>query len=194
MNSMRALLAVSAQGKTVPEVEAAIESALRGLGLDPKGFNEAMHYVVPTYEVTGKPWSNMDKAALLTWRKYRALGNAICYELLGHAQLKAEVRIWPHHFDTGFYVTLNDHMGLGFGLAMHDTVADAPYFYMAGYPVNGSITYNDLPNTAGWEWKTDDRWKGAILPLPTLEEMKDDQRQELLSDCLMSAFKWFLCQ
>ena len=51
--------------------------------------------------------------------------------------MNSEVRIWPHHFDTGIYLEVNSKLGIGFGWAMADKMIDQPYFYFTPYGLNG---------------------------------------------------------
>jgi hypothetical protein len=46
----------------------------------------------------------------------------------------ADIRIWPHHFDTGIYSQLLDNdISFGLGLAIPDSVCKEHYLYISGY-------------------------------------------------------------
>jgi hypothetical protein len=88
-------------------------------------------------EVINKP----NELELENWIRIRAQANQACFQFLGHVQKQAEVRIWPHHFDTGVYLEFNAQVGIGFGLAIADSMIDKPYYYLVGYPL-GSKSWN----------------------------------------------------
>ena len=52
-----------------------------------------------------------------------------------HFHEVSEVRIWPHHFDTGClgYFDTKKNVSVGLGLAIPDKNVDDWYFYASGY-------------------------------------------------------------
>ena len=83
-------------------------------------------------------------------------------------------------------------MGLGFGLAMEDEMAGAPYFYLAGYASKGSIDYKNLPELGLGRWETEGNWKGAILPLSKLAQLEEQEIKVAISFYLKLAIGWFV--
>ncbi len=81
-----------------------------------------------------------------------------------------EIRIWPHHFDTGIYVLSRPGMHIGFGLAMADALSGSPYFYMAGYPTQDGLDYSKIPSLNTGRWEIGEHWNGAILPIPSIQK------------------------
>ena len=76
---------------------------------------------------------------------------------------KADIRIWPHHFDTGIYSQLlNNDIYLGLGLAIPDSLSDYHYLYISGYKENSAINPSHFSPLENGEWKSDG-FKGAIL-------------------------------
>jgi len=113
---------------------------------------------------------------LLLWNEYRSLANVACDLLLGFLQDDGEVRIWPHHFDTGTYLEVTSEISLGFGLAMEDSMVGAPYFYFSGYGLNGNeIEYSKMTPPSVGKWVITEHWKGAVLPLSDLTENAYDK-------------------
>ena len=133
-------LSVSSIGKTVSEIESEISYKLQDLNLDDSNFKDPMHYDIPEYSFKGQKIEPFSENQLNSWMHYRLIANEACHALLGHLAVNAEIRIWPHHFDTGLYVNVNSKLGIGFGLAMEDQMAGAPYFYMAGYGLQNQIS------------------------------------------------------
>jgi hypothetical protein len=179
-DAYRRELEVVMQGKTLREVEEELVHAFDEIGILTKGFKKPMHYETPDYGFEDRPIENLDDAAFREWTDLRSLANQACHQIQAHFQVREEVRIWPHHFDTGIFVPLNKRLSIGFGLAMQDKFVDAPYFYY----------------TALYEGKThwpEDRrmelevgriiesaeWCGAVLKAPKVDhaELREFMRE-----------------
>ena len=94
------------------------------------------------------------------------MANNACQWLLEHLQLEAETRIWPHHFDTGIYFEANENIGLGFGLAMQDSMLGVPYYYFSAYGLkDNEIDFEAFTKLKYGSWINTDDWKGATLEL-----------------------------
>ena len=77
---------------------------------------------------------------------------------------RGELRIWPHHFDMGFWAPGEvDGKSIGGGFSLGDSSYDQPYFYINPYGVDRPEGLTDLP-VGHWS----DHWFGAVL---TSEEM-----------------------
>ncbi|WP_420321770.1 hypothetical protein [Flagellimonas sp.] len=87
--------------------------------------------------------------------------------------LESDIRIWPHHFDTGAFSVLNDGSGksIGLGLAIPDSLVDEHYFYIGGYHEHGSIDTSAFKTLTHGEWKNDG-FKGGILRASDASESK----------------------
>ncbi len=161
----KTIVSITTISKHIAEIEKEIEKALPGLGLKPAGFTEALHFEIPQYNFAQHPIININPDGLSQWKQFRHLANQACYVLMGYVQKWDEVRIWPHHFDTGIYIEPNDTIGIGFGLAMLDEMVGEPYFYFSAHGLNGHTKdySSTIPLTDG-KWFTEN-WKGAALPL-----------------------------
>ena len=190
--ALQVVLSVECIGGKISEIEEEIAHQLPNLGLDPTGFQEDLHFEIPDYDFKNKPVVKIDNDGLILWKNFRKIANSACNLLLDHLQISAEVRIWPHHFDTGIYVVPNDSFGLGFGLAMEDSMAGAPYFYMAAYPSEGNITYVNLPTSEHWEWKVSENWNGVILTLDELEKHSEENQKAIIQEYILQNVHWFL--
>ncbi len=191
--SRKVKASVPTAGLHINEVEQKIEELLPDLSLDPVGFSKPLHFEIPEYGFELIP-QHLPEERIAEWKYYRQMANKACSLLLDHAQSDEEIRIWPHHFDTGIYTNVKDGLGLGFGLAMEDTMAGAPYFYMSGYLENGSLVYDNLPRRNEWLWKVEGPWKGVILPITHLTSMSHQERSEVLNSYLLENFNWFINQ
>jgi hypothetical protein len=102
-----------------------------------------------------------------------------------HFQVDNEIRIWPHHFDTGIYLKATDNLSFGFGLAMEDNMVGEPYFYFSAYGLNDSnVDYPvDLKLDLG-HWIIREEWKGACLKLSEVSDAPNLKIQSFLKQVL----------
>ncbi len=117
--------------------------------------------------------------------KYRSNADLILKELAGRFEHATEVRIWPHHFDTGCFIPLAfDDQGqpshaMGLGLAVADGMMDEYYYYITHQVKGHKPEYVDLPDLAGGgEWKKGE-WVGAVLPVSRLLKSNDAHEQHV---------------
>ena len=190
----KVLASFPTQSRTRLEVESEIEDQLPGLGLDPAGFVAPLHFDITEYSFANDPIQKIDTTSLEEWMDYRELANEACLWFLGFTQTESEIRIWPHHFDTGIYTMISENLGLGFGWAMEDDVAGAPYYYLAGYPNKGSLTFENVPKLQAGRWETEGEWKGAVLTLSDLEGKSHAQQRETVAAFVKEGLGWYLRQ
>jgi len=79
------------------------------------------------------------------------------------------LRVWPHHFDLGTIVYL-DQPGerapqIGVGLSPGDSYYAEPYFYLTPYPIRDGAAF--APLAAGGFWRREG-WTGAVLTASAL--------------------------
>jgi len=185
------VLSLPSLGKTMEQIETDLEALLPEIKLDPGGFRAPMKHELPLYPFSKKPLETIEKKGLDQWKNFRRLANRSCHDFLAYAQAESEVRIWPEHFDTGIYFDYAGRIGIGFGLAMEDSMVGEPYFYMAGYTKKDSLTYDKLPESPHWKWELGEHWKGAVLPLSMIKKSSYQQREAILSEYFMQNFDWY---
>jgi len=170
-------------GKTIKEIEQTIAETLSEIGLDSSGFRDDLHYEIPDYGFGNNSLNKWADKDIKLWESIRDLANNSSFKLLGTLQSASEVRIWPHHFDTGIYTEPNSKIGLGFGLAMKDEMAGDAYFYFAGYSLVGSVIQFEKAEPLQYgRWQIDEHWKGAILPVSDLTDSPIDAVQSFIVD------------
>ncbi len=192
-SSLKTVHQMGLAGRTLADSETEISKNLSKLGLSSEGYAEPMHYEIPEYGFEGQLVKPLDSKSLSEWSRYLTLANDAAGHLLGYLQQKGEIRIWPHHFDTGMYVIPNEKTGIGFGLAMEDAMGGAPYFYLAGYGQQSGIIHKKLPKLPAGRWETGENWKGAILTLPELGDREKRQHEDL-HGFMKTATDWYLSQ
>lgn len=114
-----------------------------------------------------QPVALLSRLALNEWIFWRTLANQACAYLLDKLNRTAKIRIWPHHFDTGIYVEIDQDYGIGFGLAIKDDMVGAPYFYATLNTANQSVNYAEFDKLSDGIWLHND-WKGAVLSIKKL--------------------------
>ncbi|RNC80007.1 MAG: hypothetical protein ED557_12815 [Balneola sp.] len=178
---------VSSVKKLEQEVISQLSKIPHQYGLDTASFSDPMHFEIPDYSFKGFEYQMINRHNLDEWMQWRSLGNKACERVLGMLKVDGDIRIWPHHFDTGIFVQTKERMGIGFGLAMQDIKVESPYFYMSGYPAIGSLVYENLPEIEKAEWITSGEYKGVVLPVTDFEETSTE-----LDKYIEKALGWFL--
>jgi len=172
-------------GRTQEEVEVAIANFVtKDLKVEGSILLESLHFEIPEYDFKNNNIQQWDAEALKQWMYYRMLANQACGTLIDHLNIEAEIRIWPHHFDTGIYTEVNQNIGIGFGWAMADSMINEAYFYYSVYGLNGhTIDYSTVKELSAGKWITGEHWNGAVLPL-------SEVNTENIQTYLQEATKW----
>ena len=129
----------------------------------------ALHYDLPeqaAYSSSGIKAT--DYASIKLWTAIRTQANDALTYLNDIVGIDSEIRIWPHHFDTGVYYPLkSDNEGVtcsvGAGLAIADSMIPEPYYYIYGWSKDGEVDLSKAPGLTHGRWMRKD-WKGAVLP------------------------------
>lgn len=185
-DSYRRELEVVTQGKTYHEVEEELAHALNEIGIPSRGLVKPMHYEIPDYGLENEPIEHLSKADFSEWTDLRALASYACHQIQAHFQVREEVRIWPHHFDTGIFVPLNQKLSIGFGLAMQDKFVDTPYFYYTALHEGKTHWPEDRPmELEVGRIIESEEWCGAVMEAPDVD-------LNLLRDFMREASSYYL--
>jgi hypothetical protein len=193
-DKLKSLLSVPVYNKSIEQLENEIASHLISMELDTNEFFKKLHFEIPDYKIDNISMNSISDRGLEKWRFYRELAGEACYELLGYLQSESEIRIWPHHFDTGIYTRVNKKLSLGFGLAMEDAMIGQPYFYMTGYSDESPINYKNIPLLSKGKWETGENWNGAVLPLSEMSNTSYSEADKTLRLFIVETSNWFLIQ
>mgnify|MGYP000350429110 CR=1 FL=1 len=181
------------EGKNLAKIETEIADHFKTLNIRTDGLMKKLHFEIPAYAFIDSVWVKPDNIEMSKWLTYRSLANEICMLVLGLAQAKSEIRIWPHHFDTGIYCKVKSKLGVGFGLAMEDEMVNDSYFYISAYPEDYKIEYDNLPK-GNWAWKINENYKGAILTLKELDNRPYEEKRSVLIDYITTTYSWIIRQ
>jgi hypothetical protein len=95
----------------------------------------------------------------------RNLAQEVCEKTKEHFDLKTEIRIWPHHFDTGGFAALpGSSIDIGFGIAIPDAIEGDYYLYASGYKDGKPMNTESFPQLEEGQWHHRE-FNGATLPL-----------------------------
>jgi hypothetical protein len=161
------------------------ESQMQAWGMDDnKGLNYQLAYApIAAQSVYERP------DELPTWARWRTTANTALLALNKYSGHESEVRIWPHHFDTGVYYAQTDADGrekaaIWAGYAIADSLHNEPYFYLSGYRLGQSINFVAAPALSAGEWLNTPNWKGALLPI------SDADNEAALNQFFQEGFRW----
>ncbi|QNK77913.1 hypothetical protein H7F37_02135 [Winogradskyella sp. PAMC22761] len=128
-----------------------------------KTYHYEFHYDLPYAIDDNFTFSLSDSDQLGALKALRVMAQLVLQNIDEHYNLKASIRVWPHHFDSGIYSALPDSdVTVGLGLAIPDTVCDKYYLYSAGYKNGEKIATSAFPALALGTWKSGD-FVGAVL-------------------------------
>jgi len=105
-----------------------------------------------------------DPEQLKELTQLRWLANKTIEMALSNFHSASEIRIWPHHFDTGVlaYFDQSKKVSVGLGLAIPDEKVDDWYFYISAYHGNDPIKTDNFKSLKNGEWRSGE-WNAAIL-------------------------------
>ena len=135
-----------------------------------KKYEYSIHYDIPYEIVDDFSFEITSKASLEALIRLRTLTQSSLEKVIESHGLEAEIRVWPHHFDTGIYTALpGTSISIGLGLAIPDTVCEDYYLYASGYNSDGQIDASNFEKLTKGYWGATG-FKGAVLPATEIEE------------------------
>lgn len=168
------LSSLKMNGKNFSDYVAWWESELLKMGIK-KEFSKVLPDNFAPTQTIKKPVASLIDA----WMSLRSQANDVFEALNNISGHECEIRIWPHHFDTGVYYVIKLESGeashaIGAGLAIADKISAQPYYYMYGWRNEGEIDFSHAPQLSHGRWITED-WKGAIYPVFETGQMADKE-------------------
>lgn len=139
-----------------------------------KPYYYALHYELPYGKMTDDfvfskpPQDELDKML-----GYRKIAQLALESVVDKMALSTTIRVWPHHFDTGGYemISTGNATGVGFGMAIPDTLIDDFYLYTSGYKGHDGIDTGAFDPITYGDWMNEG-FKGAVLPMKNVDEAK----------------------
>ena len=132
-------------------------------------YSYSLHYKLPYESISDTTCFRMDKKELENLIKIRDLAQGVISYVLQSNNYKSAVRIWPHHFDTGAFINVNENLSIGLGMAIPDSMINDYYFYISGYSYNQPI---DIKLTKDVNKKDyyNDGWQGFAMSIKELDQ------------------------
>lgn len=170
-------------GGTWSELYDWFEKALQANNIDTDLLQPELHYEIPEhglYETASFDTPNQEMANQVATLRHNA--RQILQEITKPYANANPVSIWPHHFDTGTLIPLQNKQNetiatIGLGLAVADEMVDEPYFYVNHWMQSPPENYPDLKNPGKGEWIIEN-WKGSVLPVSKLFGLSPDQQEK----------------
>lgn len=185
---------ISVFNKTMQEIEQDVSVYPQSIGLPAEKIFRELHFEIPDYKIGRIASNDINESGIQKWSYFRQLANEACLHFLGFLQAESEIRIWPHHFDTGVYAQVSPGFGIGFGLAMEDSMAGQSYFYLAGYASGTEIDYKNLAGLSDGQWITNGAWKGSVLTLDRLTGQNLKTDNQMIQSFIQEAANGYLHQ
>ena len=160
-------------GKSHREIVKWIKEVTKTLGAS-KTYSYRLHYELPYGKMTDDfvfskpPQDDLDKML-----GYRKIAQIALESVVDKMALSTTIRVWPHHFDTGGYEIMgtSNPIGVGFGMAIPDSVINDFYLYTSGYKGHDGIDTSTFDAITYGDWMNEG-FKGAVLPMKTVDEEK----------------------
>lgn len=128
-------------------------------------YEYSFHYESPYAIKDNFIFQILDTKRLEELLALRVLSQTVLESFLEKYRLNSEIRIWPHHFDTGAYAIYDNmsNKAVGLGLAVPDTVCNEHYFYISGNQDHCIMDTADFKALSLGSWVTSG-FNGAVLP------------------------------
>lgn len=140
---------------------------------------------VPSGDLYNRP------AGLTDWANWRTKANQQLTRLNEFSGLTSDIRIWPHHFDTGVYYAFPDETGneqaaIWAGYAIADAVCSEPYFYISGYSRPRPIDFTKATPLPIGDWLVRPDWQGACLPVSSVTSSESHE----ITSFFQQSYQW----
>lgn len=130
----------------------------------------------------GKYFSIGNKETIRENILYRHNAELIINELAARFSDVEQVRIWPHHFDTGTFATIARNAKgdatktIGLGWAIPDSMVAEPYFYLSFWSENPVEIENKPVKLPAGKWMMP-AWNGAVLGVSEIIKKQSAKQQ-----------------
>lgn len=162
---------VELDGKTKKEAFTELKETLSELEVDVTGFKNELHYKIPEHDLDNDAsFKVKDEEFFIENAIARHNAEIVINEVVKDFEKSEAVKIWPHHFDTGSFISVSQNekeeptQSIGIGLAIPDSMVNEPYYYLSFWSEEALKDIDKLKTLEAGEWKIPD-WNGAVLKL-----------------------------
>ncbi len=144
---------------------------LNSVDIDTNILSINLHYDIPDHELIHEAtFKHIEARNIEEQSRYRHNARFILKQLKADYPRAEEIRIWPHHFDTGSFIPVAmDDQGevtrsMGIGWAIPDGMVNEPYFYLSIWSKDPLEFPKNMPSLPSGSWMNP-VWNGGILRL-----------------------------
>ncbi len=168
--------------KTEAQMVSWYNNALKSSNFDPSSFTMKRHYEIPEIpQAKGAKFNLFDPAPFLELSNHFANANLLLKSIASQNSAASEVRCWPHHFDIGILITVEENenpdkmKSVGVGFSPGDDNYDEPYYYVSPwpYPHHSLLKNSDLPSGGKWHITG---FVSAILTVSNFQSAQNQQK------------------
>lgn len=174
---------ISLEGKTKNQVFMELNDALKESGIDVSGFMNELHYEIPDHPLdNGAVFSENNPQYAQENAYYRHNAEIVMNEIVKADELAGQVKVWPHHFDTGTFIPVSHNekggviQSIGIGWATPDGMVKEPYYYLSFWSENSDKSLEEMPTLAAGKWMIPN-WSGAVLSHSEILKEKSPEKQ-----------------
>lgn len=134
-----------------------------------KTYTYKLHYDLPYGIDNSFMFKLNNPSKLKDLMHLRMLTQLSLEKIIENHHLNSDIRVWPHHFDTGIYAQIPDsNISVGLGLAIPDSVCDEHYLYASGYNASGQLLdVSNFGKLNNGYWSTQG-FNGGVFPASTI--------------------------
>jgi len=179
--------------RTKAEIFGELKQNLSDLNIGVSEFTNKLHYELPTHNLDNKAiFTSDDPDCIRENIFYRNNAEIVLNKVAAKFKEADPVRIWPHHFDTGSFVSIEINKAggvsksLGLGWAIPDAMINEPYYYLSYWsevPVNN---LSILPDPEAGEWIRTG-WNGAVLRNADIVKITSPEGQQELVESFFNS-------
>lgn len=171
------------EGKTKAKIFKWLKTIVFNTGINVDEMKNEMHYQLAEHP--------LDRGAFVTFDDvdgfeenviFRNNAELVLKEVVELMGQKVDIRIWPHHFDTGAFIPIEYGKGgevlksIGIGFAIPDDMVDVPYFYLSFWSKDTIEELKNPEELLVGKWMTP-QWNGAVLTLNDILKVQSAQVQ-----------------
>jgi len=183
-------------GKTKKQGFVDMKEALTSLGVDTGTLKNELHYDIPAHALDkGATFLATNQQQFRENLLYRSNARLVMQEVVSGLKNAEPVKIWPHHFDTGSFVSFAKNekgeliQTIGLGMAIPDSMIEEPYYYLSFWDADPKNKPGNFAALTHGKWMMPE-WNGAVLSLSDiLQKTSADEQHKLVFNFFNEAVK-----
>jgi len=182
----KVLSGISLNSKTKLQIFYELKEELTKYGVDVSKLSYDLHYEIPDYNILDDKIFSVDEKYLRENAFYRHNANLVLKDILSEYDNSEEIKIWPHHFDTGSIINIEKNAkgeptnSIGLGFAISDSMVNEPYYYLNFWSEQQLEISSKINSPGQGKWMFP-QWQGAVLPISVINSGKSPESQKLIA-------------